>query len=71
MDLPMRFEDLPPAARTEAARAAREFMRKNGYISLMEACEALDLASLQELWDRIMAEAGLPACEAPAFAAFV
>jgi hypothetical protein len=67
----MPFEDLPPAARTEAARAAREFMQKNGYISLMEAGGSLNLASLQELWDRIMEEAGLPACEAPAFAAFI
>ena len=65
----MRFEDLSADARTEAARAAREFMQKNGYISLMEACEALNL-TLQQLWDSIMEEAGLPACEAPAFAAF-
>jgi hypothetical protein len=67
----MRFEDLPPAARTEAARAVRAFMQKNDCVSLVEACQILNLPSLQALWDRIMAEAGLPACEAPAFTAFL
>lgn len=63
----MRFEDLPLADRTAAARAASQFLLNNDYVSLMEACEALDL-TLPELWDKIMAEAGLPACELPAFA---
>jgi len=64
---PMRFEDLAPADRTAAARAASQFLLNNDYVSLPEACEALDL-TLPELWDKIMAEAGLPACEPPSFA---
>ena len=63
----MRFEDLPLADRTAAARAASQFLLKNDYISLPEAGEALDL-TMAQLWDKIMAEAGLPACELPAFA---
>lgn len=63
----MRFDDLPVTARTAAARAASEFLQRHGYVSLDEACLTLGL-ELQELWDHIQTEAGLPPCEVPAFA---
>jgi len=60
------FEDLPPADRAAAARAASQFLLENDYASLDEACQ--DLAVDQQvLWDRIMDFAGLPACQMPAF----
>ena len=62
-----RFDDLLLAERTAAARAACQFLLKNDYVSLDEACQTLNL-TLQELWDKIMQEAGLPLCEVPAFA---
>ena len=62
----MRYDSMEPQARTKAARAASQFLLENDYVSLQEACEALGL-TLQGLWDKIMAEAGLPACEAPTF----
>ena len=65
--LPMRYDDLPVAARTAAARAANQFLQKHNYVSLTEACQTLDLP-LQALWDNIMEEAGLPACDVPSFA---
>ncbi len=62
----MKYDSMEPQARAKAARAAAQFLLENDYVSLQEACEALDL-SLQGVWDKIMAEAGLPACEAPTF----
>ncbi len=63
----MKYDTMEPQARTKAARAAAQFLLDNDYVSLQEASEALGL-SLQGLWDKIMAEAGLPACEVPTFA---
>jgi hypothetical protein len=63
----MQFDDLPVAARTAAAQAARQFLQKHHYVSFDEACEALGL-DIQTLWDKMMAEAGLPACQVPTFA---
>ncbi len=62
----MKYDSKEPQARAKAARAAAKFLLENDYISLQEASEALGL-SLQGLWEKIMAEAGLPACEAPTF----
>ena len=66
VSIPMKYDNMEPQDRARAARAAAQFLLKNDYVSLQEASEVLGL-SLQELWDKIMAEAGLPACEAPTF----
>jgi hypothetical protein len=66
----MLFEEMVPAARAAAAQAASRFLLENDYVSLAEAC-AVEGCSLQELWDRVMAAAGLPACDAPVFALVV
>jgi hypothetical protein len=63
------FEDLSPADRAAAARAASQFLLENDYVSLDEACRDLAV-NQQELWDRIMDFAGLPACQIPAFVMF-
>lgn len=63
----MQYDAMSPGARATAARAASRFLLDNDYVSLEEAGEALDL-TLQQVWDRIMEEAGLPACELPSFA---
>lgn len=60
------FEDMPPADRAAAARAASQFLLENDYASIDEACQDLAV-SHQELWDRILDFAGLPACQIPAF----
>jgi hypothetical protein len=65
----MRFEDLDAPERTAALAAAREFMQKNDYTSLPEACEALGMP-LPDLWEKIVSEAGLPPCDAPVFSSF-
>lgn len=62
----MRFEELSPGARAEAAGAAARYLLVHDYVSLAEAC-AVHACSLQELWDEIMAAAGLPACDVPVF----
>lgn len=67
MDYPMKYDSMQPKARAEAARAAARFLMENDYVSLQEAGEALGL-SPQGLWDKIMDEAGLPACNIPTFA---
>ena len=60
------FEDLSPADRAAAARAASQFLLENDYASIDEACQDLEV-SHQQLWDRVMDFAGLPACQIPAF----
>ena len=65
----MRFEDLSPDSRHAVEGAACRFLVKNRYVSLDEACQALDL-TLPELWRRILQEAGLPESDPPAFAPF-
>lgn len=65
----MRFEDLNAAERTAALAAAREFMRKHGYTGLAEAGEMLEIP-LQDLWEKIMTEAGLPPFDIPVFRSF-
>jgi hypothetical protein len=62
----MKYDSMEPGARAKAARAAAQFLLENDYVSLQEASETLGLA-LPKLWDKIMDEAGLPACEAPTF----
>lgn len=61
------FEDMAPGARAAAARAASTYLLVNDFVSLDEACEQRGLA-FQQLWDEIMADAGLPACGVPVFA---
>ena len=63
----MRFESLPPEDRAKAAAAASQFLLRNDHVSLFEAAEMREIAA-QQLWDEIMADAGLPACDLPAFA---
>lgn len=65
----MRFEDLPADIRHDAERAACRFLMKQGYVSLDEACQVLDL-TLPELWRQILQEAGLPDSELPVFSPF-
>ena len=65
----MRFEDLPLSDRHAAESTASRFLARQGYVSLDEACETLDL-TLSELWSRLMRDAGLPDCDPPTFAPF-
>lgn len=46
--MPTRFEDLPRNTRHDAERAACQFLLRNRYISLDEACQDRDL-TLAEL----------------------
>lgn len=62
----LRFDDLPPDQRAEMAAAVSQFLLSNGYISVYEACEHLEI-NLQQLWDKIMDAAHLPRCEHPGF----
>jgi hypothetical protein len=62
----MKYDNMEPGASARAARAAAQFLLESDYVNLQEASEALGLA-LPELWDKIMDEASLPACEAPTF----
>lgn len=66
----MRFEDMDMEARTAAARAASRFLIDFEYVSMDEACGDRGL-TLQQLWDLMMAEAGLPRCDVPEFASMV
>jgi hypothetical protein len=63
----MHFESLPPGDRAKVAAAASQFLLRNDYVSLFEAAEKREIA-VQELWNEIMADAGLPACDLPGFA---
>ena len=47
--------------------AASQFLLRNDYVSLREAAEHRGI-STHHLWHQIVAEAGLPACDIPAFA---
>ena len=67
--MPTRFEDLPLDTRHDAERAACRFLLQNRYVSLDEACQDRHL-TLDELWSRILREAGLPDCDLPAFSPF-
>ena len=62
----LRFDDLPADRRATIAMAASRYLVANDYVSVYEACEILEL-NLQQLWDRIMDDAGLPRCEHPEF----
>lgn len=62
----MRFEDMDVEARTAAARAASRFLIDYDYVSMEEACIERGL-TMQQLWDLIQAEAGLPASDVPDF----
>ena len=62
----IKFDDLPPEQRAEMARAASQFLLVHDYVSMDEACEALNM-TLQEVWDKILDEAKLPRCEHPGF----
>ncbi|MDG4555422.1 MAG: hypothetical protein P9E24_14435 [Candidatus Competibacter sp.] len=66
----MRFEELPLETRHQAERTACRFLLQQGYVSLDEACQALDL-TLPELWLRIQHGAALPESDPPVFAPFV
>lgn len=65
----MRFEDLLPDTRQAAERAACRFLLTNGYVSLDEAGQTLNL-TLPELWSQIQREAGLPDSDPPVFSSF-
>ena len=62
----LRFDDLPPDQRAEMAAAVSRYLLAHDYISVYEACEHLEI-NLQQLWDKIMDDAGLPRCEHPEF----
>ena len=63
----MHFESLLPEDRAKVAAAASQFLLRNDYVSLFEAAEMRDIA-VQELWNKILADAGLPECDLPGFA---
>lgn len=63
----MHYENLPPDDRAKVAAAASQFLLQNDYVSLFEAAEMRDIA-VQELWNKILADAGLPECDLPGFA---
>ena len=46
-------------------QAVADFLGKNMYANAEEAADDLGLLSLQEVWDLIMDQAGLPSSEAP------
>ena len=54
----MHYESLPPEDRAKVAAAASQFLLQNDYVSLFEAAEMRDIA-VQELWNEILADAGL------------
>jgi hypothetical protein len=58
----MHFESLPPEDRAKVAAAASQFLLRNDNVSLFEAAEKREIAA-QELWNEILADAGLPACD--------
>jgi hypothetical protein len=64
---PGLHESLPPEDRAKVAAAASQFLLRNDYVNLFEAAEKRDMAA-QELWNEIMADAGLLACDLPGFA---
>lgn len=47
--------------------AASRFLLHNDYVSLQEAAELKGI-SMRQLWHEIITDAGLPACDIPAFA---
>ena len=63
----MHYEILRPEDRAKVAAAASQFLLKNDYVSLFEAAELRDMP-VQEVWNQILADAGLPACDLPSFA---
>jgi hypothetical protein len=63
----LHYEILPPEDRAKVAAAASQFLLKNDYVSLFEAAELRDMP-VQEVWNQILADAGLPACDLPSFA---
>ena len=65
----MHFEDLDTPQRTAALKAVRDFMQKNDYVSLPEACQTLGIMPA-DLWEQIMTAAELPPCDVPVFAIF-
>jgi hypothetical protein len=63
----LHYEILRPEDRAKVAAAASQFLLKNDYVSLFEAAELRDIP-VQEVWNQILADAGLPACDLPSFA---
>lgn len=61
------FESLPPTDRARAASAAAQFLLRHDWASLQEAVIERG-GSLKDLWEEIMAQAGLPPCTVPVFA---
>ncbi len=62
----VKYDDMPDEAQGDASEAVAEFLRDNDYENLGDACNDLGL-SMQEVWDKIMADGALPECEAPSF----
>lgn len=60
------YESLSPEDRARVATAASRFLLRNDYVSLQEAADRRG-TSIHQLWREIVVEAGLPACELPAF----
>jgi hypothetical protein len=61
------FENLSPEDRASAASAACQFLLRNEYVSLQQAADMRGI-SMQDLWNDIMADAGLPVSDLPVFA---
>lgn len=61
------YESLLPEDRARVAMAASQFLLRNDYVSLRKAAEHRGI-STQCLWLQVIADAGLPVCDIPAFA---
>ena len=59
-----KYDDLPDIAQARMDRAVYDFLVHNEYRNLRHACEILNMPP-QQVFDKIMAEAGLPECEMP------
>jgi hypothetical protein len=60
------FDSLASEDRAKAEMAASRFLLHNDYVSLQEAAEQRGI-SMRQLWHQIITDAGLPACDIPAF----
>ena len=60
----VKYDDLPAEVQAEADQAVADFLKRNMCANLEEAGNDVGL-SPQELWYRIMGDAGLPQCEMP------
>ena len=61
-----KFDEMPMEAQGKAVQAVRKFLMDSDYDHIEDASEILG-CSPRMVWDKIMADAGLPECEPPEF----